>query len=116
MLGGKMDSRVHARFYRATKPSAGVADVDAILIAEAANGKVGDRERDLGDGVIVRLERCEQRGDFIEGEFCRIQTENIPPGVGPEGLEPIDLGGKGIGHVAAFLYHKPTRVLLLQRN
>jgi hypothetical protein len=78
--------------------------------------KAGDRERDLGDEVTLRLERCSDRDDFLEGELCRVQKTNVPPRAGPDGLMPIDLGGHGLGHVAAFLYHGPTRVLLLQRN
>lgn len=111
-----MDSRVHARFYRVSQPEAGVDDFPAVLEAEAKTGKAGDRERDLGEGVKGRLEECAWNGEFLEGQLCRIQSENIPPGVGPDGLEPLKLGGKGIGHVAAFSYHRPTRVLLLQRN
>lgn len=100
-----------------SKADVGVTDFPDILLEDAADGKAGDRERDLGDGVKVRLEHCKARGDFLEGEFCRVQTENFPPQTAPDGLEAIPLGeGRGIGHVAAFIYHKPTRVLLIQRN
>jgi hypothetical protein len=112
-----MDSRVHARFFRVSKPEVGVTDFPDILLEVIATAKAGDRERDIGEGVTVRLERCVANADYLEGEFCRVQTGNFPPQAGPDGLEVIPLGdGKGIGHVAAFSYHRPTRVLLLQRN
>jgi hypothetical protein len=112
-----MDSRVHARFFRVTKAETGVTDFPDILLADAAAGKVGERQRDIGGGLLVRLEHCVTNKDTIEGEFCRVQTENFPPQTGLDGLEAIPLGkGKGIGHVAAFIYHLPTRVILLQRN
>ncbi len=110
-----MDTRIHARFFRVTKPEVGVADFPEILKEVIALPNPGARELDLGEGVKARLERCTEDGDFLEGEFCRIQTQNIPPETGPDGLKPIKLEG-GLGHVAAFRYHRPTRVLLLQRN
>lgn len=112
-----MDSRVHARFFRVSKPSDGTMDFHDILLEDMKIPKCGDREREVGEDLKIRLERCVLRDDYIEGEFCRVQTVNIPPGTGPDGLEPIALGpGKGIGHVVAFCYHIPTRVLLIQRN
>jgi len=112
-----MDSTVHARFWRVAEPAPGVDDFPTILAEEAKEPKAGKRERDVAEGVRVRLERCVPNGDFLEGEFCRVQSANIPPQAGPDGLEPMQLpAGRGIGHVAAFSYHLPTRVLLLQRN
>jgi hypothetical protein len=112
-----MDSTIHARFWRVSPAAAGVTDFMDILIEDAKEPKIGKRERDLGEGVTARLERCTTQGDFLEGEFCRVQLVNFPPQAGPDGLEAIKLGdGNGIGHVAAFRYHCPTRVLLLQRN
>jgi hypothetical protein len=111
-----VDTRVHARFYRVSKPEAGVTDFAEVLLGEASKGKPGDRERDIGGGIVARLEHCSEDGDAIEGEFCRVQSQNIPPQTGPDGLLPIKLEAGGIGHVAAFRFHKPTRVLLLQRN
>ncbi|WP_309088075.1 DUF6731 family protein [Phenylobacterium sp.] len=98
-----------------TKPERGVSDFPDILTEVIAKPNPGARELELGEGVVARLERCKEDGDYLEGEFCRIQTQNIPPETGPDGLKPIKLEG-GLGHVAAYLYHRPTRVLLLQRN
>lgn len=115
--GGNLDTRVHARFYRVSKPANGVTDFADVLLDLAKKPKVGDRELDIGDDVIVRLERCDNNKGFVEGELCRVQKVNFPPQAGPDGLKPLPLGqGMGFGHVAAFSYHVATRVLLIQRN
>lgn len=110
-----MDSTIHARFWRVSAAAAGVTDFPDILLEEAAIPKVGDRERNLGEGVTARLERCVQKGDYLEGEFCRIQSANLPPEASLDGLTAMKLE-HGLGHVAGFIYHVPTRVFLLQRN
>jgi hypothetical protein len=92
-------------------------DFPDLLLAEMGK-PIKDRERDVtGTGVLLRVERCAKEGDFVIGEFCRKQIVNIPPQAGPSGLRPIILPhGEGIGHVAAFRYHRPTRIILLQNN
>lgn len=115
--GALLDSRIHARFYRASKPAAGTTDFHDVLLELAKKPKAGDREVDIGDEVIVRLERGTTHKEFVEGELCRVQKVNFPPQAGPDGLKPLPLGqGMGFGHVVAFSYHVPTRVLLIQRN
>lgn len=112
-----MDSRVSVRFFRATQPAQGVGELGDIFLNTIALGGPADRERDIGSGVIVRLEKCNPRAQTVEGDFCRVQRVNIPPQAGAEGLAPIDLiEGNGIGHMAAFIYHRPSRVLVLQSN
>lgn len=112
-----MDSRVAVRFFRASPSPRGVAEFGDILEQVVAAGGPADRERDIGNDVVVRLEGCAANGPTIEGDFCRVQRVNIPPQAGAGGLAPIQLAqGNGIGHMAAFLYHRPTRVLALQTN
>ena len=112
-----MDSRVAVRFYRATEPSRGVPELGDILMGTLNLGGPSDRERQIGDEVVVRIESCATRAQSVEGDFCRVQRVNIPPQAGADGLAPITLReGNGIGHMAAFLYHRPTRVLALQTN
>jgi hypothetical protein len=111
-----MDSRVTARFYKVSKQSNQAAELEIILKALAAKG-LSQREQTLDEGIILLLERLEDDGEFLAGEFCRKQTSNIPPSAGDDGLTPTQLGtGKGLGHTAAFRYHLPTRVILLQFN
>lgn len=112
-----MDSYIVARFFQVSS-RADINQRDFIeILAEAANLPHVDRERTIGGGLNVRIERFEERGDYVFGELNRIQTQNAPPFSTPDGLEAMQLaGGRGIGHMAAFQYHRPTRILLLQRN
>lgn len=111
--GESMDANVSAHFYRVTSAPDGVLDFPDLLLSQAAK-PLHERERDVtGTGIMVRLEDCIAEGEYIIGQFCRKQTSNIPPQAGPEGLTPIALAeGKGLGHVAAFRYHRPTRVIV----
>lgn len=112
-----MDSKLTVRFYRVSTPPAGVGDFGDVLLQALDLGTPADRERDIGQSVIVRLEGASARAQTVEGDLCRVQRTNIPPQAGADGLVPIQLNeGHGIGHMAAFLYHRPTRVLALQSN
>lgn len=112
-----MDSRLTVRFYRVSEAPSGIGDVGDILLQTVDLGTPLERERDIGQAVVVRLERATARAQTVEGDLCRVQRTNIPPQAGAEGLVPIRLNdGHGIGHMAAFLYHRPTRVLALQSN
>ncbi|WP_340647016.1 DUF6731 family protein [Phenylobacterium sp.] len=112
-----MDSRIKGRFYRLSEAPNGQPEFADILLAIMAGGAPSDRERDLGGGVTLRLEQCDVRDQLVEGDFCRVQRVNIPPQAGAAGLVPIQLNdGHGIGHLGAFIYHRPTRVMLLQSN
>lgn len=112
-----MDTNVSARFYRVSQHVPQAPDFPDLLVGQMGKALSG-REYDITDtGVILRVEQCESDGDFVVGEFCRKQMTNIPPQAGPDGLKPIGLAnGQGLGHLAAFRYHRPTRVLLLQGN
>lgn len=112
-----MDAIVRARFFRVSPQPPQIPDFPDLLLLEVEKA-IQRRERDVsGAGVVIRVENCETDGDFVSGQFCRKQTINIPPQAGSDGLTPIVLpDGNGIGHVAAFRYHRPTRVLLLQNN
>jgi hypothetical protein len=112
-----MDANVSARFFRLSAQPPGTLDFPELLLAELAKPRTA-REHDVtGTGVTVRVEHCIADGDFVVGEFCRKQMTNIPPQAGPDGLTPIALpNGQGLGHLAAFRFHRPTRVILLQNN
>lgn len=110
-----MDARVVARFYKVTEP-AGARDFHDLLLAEMQEPLAGNREKDLSEGVTVRLEDCRLVDGFLEGQFCRVQTVNVPPQADENGLTPIPLGNGGLGHLAAFRYHPDSRILLLQQN
>jgi len=111
-----MDANVSLRFFRIQKPDAQSPAPD-IVLKNLFNRELKDREIALDEGVLLRLERYEPEATYRVGEFCRIQKTNIPPSAGPDGLIPTKLeGDRGLGHLAAFRYHVPTNVFLLQIN
>ena len=111
-----MDAIVAGRFYAVT-PERGMLPGFAETLLGQMGHPVQMRERDLGQGVALRIENCAADGEFIEGQFCRKQMDNIPPQAGPLGLQPIKLErDQGIGHLCAFRYHRPTSIILLQTN
>jgi hypothetical protein len=80
-----MDAKVVARFFRVSaRPAAAVPDFPDLLLAQMPLTLTG-RERTLTDGVTLRVEDSKPNGDVIEGEFCPIQTENLPPSAGTTG-------------------------------
>lgn len=112
-----MDAWINARYYRVSDKPNFARQNFCELLEHGYQSPPLERERDLGQGVVVRLERFQRLGRFTYGEFSRVQTVNIPPQTTPDGLEPIELAdGRGLAHVCAFQYHEPTRVILLQRN
>lgn len=111
-----MDIIVSARFYRAN-PEKGLIPDFADTLLKLMDQPVQFRERDLGSGLMFRVENCLADGEYIEGQFCRKQTDNIPPQAGPLGLAPIQLDrDQGLGHLGAFRFHRPTSIILLQTN
>ena len=112
-----MDSKIAARCFTVSAPENGAADFQEILLEAIALPTPGERESEVHPGATLRLERCTRVGNTLHGEFCRKQTTNIPPSAGNAGLAPINMAtGHGLGHVAAFLYHYPSRTLVLQSN
>ena len=112
-----MDSIVTVQFFRASADNGDVSGFENAIMNQAAKPTPTEREIDLGRGIFFRLERCESDGDFIVGEFCRKQITNIPPQAGNLGLSKIILSdGHGLGHVSAFRYHIPTKILAFQQN
>ena len=70
--------------------------------------------QDVAGGIRLRLERFDSnintagRG-FVDGEFVRQQTDNIPP-VARQG-SPLEGQDVPLGHRCAFRYHPDTGVL-----
>lgn len=69
-------------------------------------------------GFPIRLNKSSQRPNFWQGELIRIRMNDLPTKASLSGeTEPIDLDDdEGIGEETAFLYHIPTKVLMLQCN
>ncbi|HEX3665762.1 MAG TPA: DUF6731 family protein [Rhizomicrobium sp.] len=111
-----MDANVTAKFFRVIKPEAAAPNTDTLLKNLHAKDLTA-RSIAVDEGIVLRLERLEAEPNYLSGEFCRIQKTNIPPTAGDDGLTPTVLeGGKGLGHLAAFRYHIPTQIILLQMN
>jgi hypothetical protein len=111
-----MDAIVTARFYR-VNPEKGLMPGFAETLLAQMDLPLHKREHDLGTGVLFRVENCQGDGEYVAGQFCRKQVENIPPQAGPLGLAPIVLDhDQGLGHLCAFRYHKPTQIILMQTN
>lgn len=110
-----MTYSVTAQFFRASSPEKG-NDIPGIL-RDIAKAQLSDRERQLSNDVVLRLESFSEDGDFLEGDLCRKQLTGIPPTAGPQGLNEMVLeDGQGLGYLAAFAFHVPTRCILLERN
>lgn len=98
------------------EPEAAAPNTDTVLRNLQAKD-LSRRSIAVDEGIILRLERLEAEPNYLSGEFCRIQKSNIPPTAGDDGLTPTLLeAGKGLGHLAAFRYHIPTQIMLLQMN
>ena len=112
-----MDRRLSGRFFKVVSEKDNKNELHSILHHIGNIPKVRDRQQFLSQNFVMRLEHYELSDDFIHGDICRKQTDNVPPEVSDEGLSAIPLqDGSGIGHLAAFQYHIPTRILLIQSN
>jgi hypothetical protein len=69
-------------------------------------------------GYPIRLQVAHESSDFWSGDMIRIRMNDIPTKASLDGdTEPVSLeDDEGIGEETAFLYHIPSKVLMLQRN
>lgn len=112
-----MDKIVTAKFFRVSERDEGYLDFPEQIVDFIERNPVARDREFRANGKLIRLESEREDGDFLSGDFCRIQTDNIPPEVTNNGLQPVQLANnRGLGHQNAFLYHRPTRVLLWQSN
>jgi hypothetical protein len=76
-----------------------------------------DRNRDVRDNPM-RLQEIFMARQLSEGGLVRIRLNFVPVSAKLSGeVKPFTLeDGEGVGEETAFLFHAPTRVLLLQRN
>lgn len=118
-----MDRKVTAWFYRFTYPSGrNGPSLEDVLAAAEGLGAPEARERnvgpEVGDDVIMRLERLSTNKDFVWGQFTRVQTIGIPPEANAKGLTPLKLSEEdaGLGYTVAFRYHKASKVMAIQFN
>lgn len=111
-----MDATIRAKFYQVENVKSGDATLyDALHRLWAHPNR--PTYKDVFGGIRVRIERFESEPSitgegFVDGEFVRQQTENIPP-VAEQGA-PLEGQDRPLGHRCAFRYHAATNVLLLE--
>ena len=66
----------------------------------------------------IRLQSANESSDFWAGDMIRIRMNDIPTKASLDGdTEPVSLeDDEGIGEETAFLYHVPSKILMIQRN
>lgn len=108
-----MDQQVTIRYFTVESVGAHGIAFEAALQAAMDLGEIPhERERDVTNGVTVRLEALERRQGLYIGEVVRVQRENIPPEAQDHALIPLTIGG--LGHSVAFAYDPQSTVLAIQ--
>ncbi|MEQ8897454.1 MAG: hypothetical protein RID23_10190 [Roseovarius sp.] len=111
-----MDANIKARFYQVDNVGAQDATLFECLHDLWNHPNRSEYETIFGD-ARVRLESFENNpaivGEgFIDGEFVRQQTDNIPPFA--EQGQPLEGNVRPLGHRCAFRYFAELNVLLLE--
>lgn len=106
-----MDRNVTVRFYEIDHRNPTAPVMEAALRTLNARSK-RDREEDVGDEVVLRLEHLEEQDGLFLGDVTRVQSHNLPGHVVENTLNrlPVDR----IGHSTAFLYDPATRCMAFQ--
>ncbi len=74
-----------------------------------------EREQELADGSVFRLESLSNDNTYLEGEIIRKQTANMPPEANDDGLIILPLSdGGGLAHSVAFCYNIETKIIAVQ--
>jgi hypothetical protein len=111
-----VDSKIRARFYQVENVGVGDPTFFDCLTQLAAHPNRGVYQ-DIFGGARVRMESFERDPNvvgngFVDGEFVRQQTDNIPP-IADQGA-PLRGNISPLGHRCAFRYHARLNVLLLE--
>jgi hypothetical protein len=85
---------------------------DAAQAAFDVGAAPNQRERTIGPGITIRLERVARRDGLVVGEVVRVQRENIPPEARAHGLVPLGIGG--LGHSVGFAYDPQSKIIAIQ--
>jgi hypothetical protein len=107
-----MDRHVNVRFFSVENADGAEASFGDCLLG-IARRSIANRESEVSDGIIIRLERLRETSNILAGQFVRIQSENLPPRAVP-GQPIASLGVPSIGHTSAFRYDRQRSVLALQ--
>jgi hypothetical protein len=107
-----MDRLVNVRFFRVEGLRNDAPSFSAALSRIAAM-PLPDREVEIAEEVIIRLERLIPADGLLSGELIRRQIANLPPHA-PAGLPLARLGVDSLGHSSAFAYDPQLSVIALQ--
>ncbi|WP_152415167.1 DUF6731 family protein [Caenispirillum salinarum] len=109
-----MDTTVNIRFFEVQR-QADFPEHFSECLSEAADLDLAEREVEIQENVVLRLERLEEksRGRILAGELVRLQSQNLPARAMPG--QPLQrLGVPSIGHSTAFRYDRSNNILALQ--
>ena len=106
-----MDRVVTARFYEVVEMDVGVSFREALENVDNIITRA-DRERDLGNDLVLRLEHLETHGNLIVGDMTRIQTENLPGAPNDVTVNPLQ--DDRLGHSFGFCFDTTTNSIALQ--
>ena len=108
-----MDRQVTAWFYEVTELDGGES-LETVLRRIHAIEVHAEKEREVGEGIGLRLEVLEEDGDLMVGDLTRIQSQNLPGQVTEDGTEPLPFDH--LGHYVAFCYDKRANAIAIQFN
>ena len=101
------------RLWRVGKQHANGASLRQALEAVAAVPQPGDRQRQMGPGVVCRLERFQREVGVLSGEMTRVRHEDYPAEIHPEGARQLRVDVP-IGDGVAFRYREADHTLAFQ--
>ncbi len=108
-----MDRTINVRFF-SIENFEGDQTSFADCLRQAARPNLSDREVEIEEGIVIRLERLRAIApSMLAGQFVRIQSENLPPRA-IRGRHLETLGVPSIGHTAAFRYDVARSTIALQ--
>lgn len=109
-----MANKITVRFYEVQKLQPQGPSLKTALETIAAK-EHGKRQVQLGEGVVVRLERYSEDAGELEGEFTRVRREDFPYRVMSDGAKALDVEDP-LGNGVAFRFRPHDHVLAIQYN
>ncbi|MFN4281856.1 MAG: DUF6731 family protein [Alphaproteobacteria bacterium] len=107
-----MDRTVSIRFYSVEHPNGGGLGFSACL-DQLNDLDLEERELEVADDIVLRLERYNPQPRYVIGEVLRRQSQNLPSRA-PRGRSAQRLGVGSIGHSSVFLYDSNLSILAIQ--
>jgi hypothetical protein len=108
-----MDRNVTVRFYTVETQSNPPHSLRSAL-QQIAGLTLLDREAEVDEGIVVRLEHADFPANDACGEIIRRQISNLPPKA-LSGKPIENLGVEAIGHSTAFLYDANLSILAFEQ-